>query len=255
MPDRHMNIFYSYDHKLCEDNMTRALILTLRTISAPTRKLILARLLQGHIKLDFLQWIEGMEFALQGNIPQKDKIKEIPDRYLISLTGHNLISEEHKFGAQEQDRGNEDLSRVRPDAWIYDGSKKPRYCFLIECKTVEAELKAGQIIAYGKRFFGLKHNSEVARRIIKLTWFEISEVCDDVLSRESISNQQEGEIIRNLLEYLAFSGVVPFKGLPLAKIPDLPDIGILIQIDRYIEAKGFNLGRMPEVPDYIFPLK
>lgn len=241
---------------MCEDNMTRALIVTLRTISPATKKSILVQLLKNNINIDFLQASEQMEFALQGNMPirYQELIKKVPYRYLISLTGHNVITEEHKFGAQEQDEENEDLSRVRPDAWIYDGSKEPRFCFLIECKTVDAELRASQLIAYGRRFFGITRNSEVNQRTIKLTWAEVVDVCQDVLNRAAASNRQEESIIRHLVEYLGFSGVVPFRGLPLAEVPELPAIGLLIQVDGLIRTNSLGLKEIPEVPDLALQL-
>lgn len=253
MPDPHLNIFYSYDRDMCEDNMTRALMVTLKTISPATKKSILGQLLQNHIDIDFLQGSEQIEFALQGNMQIRDQkqIKKAPYRYLISLTGHNVITEEHKFRAKEHDDENEDLSRVRPDAWIYDSSKEPRYCFLIECKTVDAELRASQLIAYGRRFFGIARNSEIDQRTIKLTWAEVVDVCQDVLSRGAVSNRQEESIIWNLLEYLELSGVVPFRGLPLVEIPDLPAISMLVQVDGLMRTNGLGIKQIPEVPELV----
>lgn len=256
MPDPHLNIFYSYDRDMCEDNMTRALMVTLKTISSSAKKSILVQLLKNQIDTEFLQGAEHIEFALQGNMSMKDqkRISKVPYRYLISLTGHNIITEEHKFCAQEQDGESEDLSRVRPDAWIYDGSKQARYCFLIECKTVEADLRASQLIAYGRRFFGITRNSEVDQRTIKLTWAEVVDVCQDVISCGAASNRQEESIIRHLIEYLGFSGVVPFRGLPLAEIPELPAISMLVQVAGPIRTNSLGLKKIPEVPDLALQL-
>ena len=52
MPDRHLNLFFSYnsDNELIENNLTRAFVVMLRAVGPSTRERILHHLLQAPLE-------------------------------------------------------------------------------------------------------------------------------------------------------------------------------------------------------------
>lgn len=246
--DRHLNIFYSYnrDNELIENNMTRAFIVSMRIISRKLRSHILSKLLKSNVKLELLSRLENIDFALQENIPiSVDKLREITNKYIITLTGNNIIEDLEKYSDSKLFDKVQFSPYIKPDAWIFDNEKDPNFCFMIECKTINDVLNAEQIIAYAKYFFGIYNYDEMEKIIIRISWYDIVDICSDLLRDDFLGNEQEALVLENLIGYLSYCNVIPFTGFTFDNIPKFPEYNIA----EFLE---FNFDRMPEMPIYEF---
>jgi len=265
MEDKHLNIFFSYnaDNQLIENNMTRGLIVALKTLSQGARNEFLFRLLSPYVDICTLIGKQDVRFALQGNIPiSKNDVLKIPHKYIIALTGTKIIEGLDNYqdkAIYEEIRGDQN---IRPDAWIFQAGESPAYCFLIECKMPDQPLFAEQIIAYAKFYFAVRDFEELTQRVINLTWDEIVETCDLIRIGSYPISKPEASILRDLKEFLSICGVTTFKGIDLSAIIALPEFVIsgLTDIDfreipdlpAYNFAHDFELGfeNIPILPDY-----
>lgn len=243
--DCHLNLFYSYNqgNELIENNLTRAFIVTLKLLSQSTSQLLFKRMLKSIWSDKDFSFVQNMDYALQGNVPiQRGEIKRIPRKFLIALTGNNIIKGLDKFKT-EGTVENFKICHGIPDAWIFEKSKTPEFCFLIECKTIEDTLTAEQIISYAKLFYGMNEFNEIERNLIQITWYDVLETCESLIKENSIKNKQEERLIKNLMEFLGFYGVGLFKGFDFSAIPELPGYDLSTYID-------FRFNEMPDLPDY-----
>lgn len=246
MQDKHMNIFYSYNHDLIENNMTRSFMVSLRTISPKLRKIILSRLFGQHFEFKIMPTYENIDFALQENIPIKaSKIRKIPNKYLVALTGNNIIEDLEKYSDQKIFNKVPFSPYIKPDAWIFDNEKDPNFCFMIECKTINDVLNAKQIIAYAKYFFGIDNYDEMEKIVIRISWYDIVDICSDLLQEDFLGNEQEAYVLENLIGYLSYCNVIPFIGFDFDNIPKVPEYNIA----EFLE---FNFAIVPEPAKYEF---
>ena len=265
MRDKHHNLFYSYnlDNELIENNMTRAFIVTLRTVSNAAKSYVLSRLLKSLSTLDSTFKFDNVEFALQDRIPiGKEQIRKIPHKFLIALTANDVISEFEKYEDPDLFESVMTSPGIKPDAWIYDKSAEPRYCFLIECKPSGSVLSADQIIAYDKHFFGASSHKEAKGRLIILNWTDIIEVCKRLIDCGLSVNDQEARIIGDFLEYLSYCGIVSFEGIHLESIGSIPAFSFSLPCSFYFDKLSglpnysfsshimFRLNSIPDKPDY-----
>ncbi len=243
--DCHLNLFYSYNqgNELIENNLTRAFIVTLKFLSQRTSQLLFKRILKSIWSDKDFSFVQNMDYALQGNVPiQRGKIKRIPRKFLMALTGNNIIKGLDEFKVEGTVEKLEVSYGIRPDAWIFEKSKTPEFCFLIECKTIEDTLTAEQIISYAKLFYGMKKFNEINRNLIQITWYDVLEACESLIKENSTKNEQEERLIKNLMEFLSFYGVKLFKGFNFSAIPEIPEYDLSTYID-------FRFNEIPDLPD------
>jgi len=244
MKDRHLNIFYSYNHALIENNMTRSFIVTLRSISPELRKVILTKLFTSHFKSKNVPNYKRIEFALQEKIPiEVRKLRRISHKYLVALTADNIIEDLDIYRDPSKFNEVSFSPYIKPDAWIFDELETPQFCFLIECKTVGERLRASQIIAYGKYFFGIDSFREIEKRLIKVMWYDVLEICAEIFESDFLGNRQEKCLLQDLIDYLGFCHVIRFTGFDFSKIPVLPGY----KFEEYID---FNFSEILGLPSY-----
>jgi len=244
MKDRHLNIFYTYNHALIENNMTRSLIITLRTLSPVLRRIILSRLFKPNFKFKQIPNFEQTEFALQEKVPIRvEKIRKIPHKYLVVLTGDGIIENLEKYKDIKNLSKVKTSSLIKPDAWIFDDQKIPQFCFLIECKTIGDPLDAKQIIAYAKYFYAIQNYREFEKILIQITWYDILDICTDLLEENLFTNQQEKSLLLDLIEYLSFCHVIQFTGFNFIDISEFPDY----EFSEYLD---FNFSEISKLPSY-----
>ena len=171
----------------------------------------------------------------------------IPHKYLVALTGNNILENWEKYKDPIHFERVKYTRKIRPDAWIYEGTAAPSVCLLFECKTVNDTLHARQIISYAIRFFGLSNYEDVRKRLIQITWYDVLDICKEIIMDEKTKNEQEAALIQSLIDFLGFCGVRPFKGIDLGQIPSLPSLGLTDHV--YL-----GLDHIPEIPHYRFHL-
>lgn len=244
--EKHLNLFYSYNQgnlsnseriKQLEDNLTRALIVTVKGLEISNQIKFARRLL----KKDFIA-STSFVFDLQ-NTNNYDR-KSISERFIIVLqrSESNFISSDftnlrasfldsktelqkaeiiknikkHLSSEEESDffikntpikfsELNSILQMIygnRADAWII-GDKET---LLFETKIGNNVVSKYQIYRHitGKNGFNLKPNEIDSKvSIINITWEEISSI---LLNLKDTASEREGFLISSLIEYISMTG-------------------------------------------------
>lgn len=240
--DKHLNIFYSYEHKYLENNMTRAFIVTLKTLSPEKRNEFLNKLFCSDENYSYNLDFKKSRFAFQGNIDlNEDEFHKIDFKILVSLTGNKFIEDIEQYEDSKKFKKIEVSKKSRPDAWIYYNEAQPSFCFLFECKPVSVLLNARQIISYGKQYYDYRSYKDVERSLIYLTWYDIIEVCSELLKNKKALNNSEIVILYDLIEYLEWNDVIYFIGFDFQSMPVLPEV----DLTKYFI---MNFGDVPSLP-------
>lgn len=253
--DKHLNCFYSYnrDNKLIENNLTRALIITLMNVSNGTKSNILSTLLNTEDSGTRLYSFTDACFALQNNISPKI-IKEIKGKYILTIAGDSFIQKETEYNSikdyvkemlenGEPSPGSEHmLSELRsgsiPDAWIYDERDK-HYCFLVECKLPEDSLYYEQIIRHANKHFGITDLDVLENKTIRLTWNDILEAIDKLTTKADDNLCTIDQfLINNFVEFLSFYRIYLFKGIEIGEVPCL-NMGTIISTSETFKLFDF----------------
>ena len=257
--DKHLNCFYSYnrDNELIENNLTRALIVTLMNISKSTKIYMLSALLKtedtGSIEYSFADAC----FALQNNI-SPNTINQIKSKYILTIADDTFIQNKAEYlsfrnkvketlESREPSKENEAMfselcSGSIPDAWIYD--KNGDYCFLIECKSQGDRLYYEQIIRHANKHFGITDLDALENITINLTWNNILEAIDKLRVEDDNLFKTDRFLLINLVEYLSFFGVFLFKGVDLEEVP-LLNMGKIISTSETFELFDFARLKLP----------
>jgi len=234
LSDRHLNIFYSYnqDNELIENNLTRAFIVTLSSITTETRNCLFHSLSDSFKFHDFSE----AGFALQSSNIDPLNFER---RYIVTLSSHRGFLWEHEYkeldkniirltletkccpvGYQQNDLLQSLCYGSIPDAWIYDNNL--RYCFLIECKKQGDCINYPQIIRHAYENYKLSDVEEIDKVTIKITWYDIVAGFKDIIRNKVTVNNQESAIISNFIEYLSFFGYYHFDGIQLDGLLPVP---------------------------------
>jgi ribosomal 50S subunit-associated protein YjgA (DUF615 family) len=139
--DPHLNVFYSYDRgkynsekgkenlqKQLEDNVTRALLITLSQLAKSNRLRFIGELMGGK-ENDNCE--EDFDFDLQAL--RKGYSKNAENKFLLTITKSGKVSE--NSDTSHDDQGS------RADGWILNNN----LCILIEVKVGETEVSKSQI--------------------------------------------------------------------------------------------------------------
>lgn len=265
--DRRLNLFVSYNHDYIEDNLTRALIVTLRLLNDKTKHSLLKDIfsrVEFHEKSNVMQLFDekliSIDFALQGNIElDKNKLRSFLHKYLITITGNNEFAEVEEYLDLEphveetlkkkkppEDAPQKQLlkklcSDSRPDAWIYDVNEE--FVFLIESKTADAVLYYSQVIAHAFNWLGLTSISEMISRTIKIRWSDIINSIDSILAKQ-VSKTDE-KLMNELLEYLEYNGFRSFKGFQWENLRK--PSAIEIKINNFTAFRWKRLKQPPKI--------
>lgn len=263
--DNHLNLFYSYnqDNELIENNLTRAFIVTLRTITSKIRNSLFHNLCDSFKVYDFSE----ADFALQStNIDPMN----FEGRYIVTLSSHKGFSWEHEYKELDKDIikmalenkccpadfGQSDLLQTLcygsiPDAWIYD--KHFKFCFLIECKKQGDCINYPQIMRHAYENFKLTDVEEIDKVTIKVTWCDIAAILTNIMKNKLFENNQEAAVIKNFVEYLSFFGYYHFEGMQLDGLLPVPDFSFssklhyLFRFNQIVIHPSFQLTSNKEI--------
>ncbi len=173
--DRHLNLFYTYQTRHLEDNVTRALILVFRHLGAAHLRLffheiVLRKPAQRKMRERMSLLAEDeFEFALQ--VRQSEESPELLDATNGVIVGVNYS------GTQVPvfDPNVEDLGGARPDALVADSANEITAIF--EIKLAD-KLYKEQIQRHFKAFFGPTTN--VDQVFVEITWSEIANLSTSI---------------------------------------------------------------------------
>lgn len=209
MSDPHLNLFHSYDNARIEDNVTRALIVTLSQLSPVHQRLLfsdlfLANAPSGREKSDVaLLRREPLTFDLQVQSGREESEGE--DR-LTAETGV-LVGLHH--ASTEADIDSEALRQrdgaARVDAYIEDPSND--LTAVIEVK-LGSSFDRSQLATHHARFFeGEAHFDEV---FCDVSWTDLVGYLDE-LRKQTVSSREE-YVLAEFVGYANMIGLAPFLG-------------------------------------------
>lgn len=236
MADRHLNLFYTYnrDNELIENNLTRAFIVFLSTVSGEVRHKILSTLLERSDEtIGMSADAEGLDFkdsrfALQSNIDLR--LSQNADRKALltisteplDIPSSTLVADPDATGESEDDCDFPSVSTSRPDAWIYD--EKGAYCILIEAKVGSYPLEIAQLQAHAGGWLNsclqrLKSNNS----LFSITWFDVLRTLRDVLNDQSPLDRSEERLLSHMMEFIGYYGYPMWDDFAFSDLTAPPD--------------------------------
>jgi hypothetical protein len=222
------------------------LILSLKLVSDSTKEILLRDILSRasyHDDFDSSELevlpLDSLEFALQGNVEvEREELARFPRHYLVTITSGVDFEEEAEYQELEKEvhealvnkrppegEGRDSLlgkicSDSRPDAWIYDAKK--RFVFLIESKTMDADLYYSQVICHAANWLGLFHVKDILKKTIRIRWVDVYKTCETIC--KELSAETDKKILEDLLYYFEFNQIRPFKGFQWHELKTPPKI-------------------------------
>lgn len=263
MQDRHLNLFYSYnrDSELIENNLTRALMVTLRMLGDEARNAFLQTFLaEGFQRLHPDQPVElpdfsAAQFSLQGYMDKRIS-RRMQHRYVLAIASHRYdeMHWEERMAGLEQDSLaiRDDLyGGSIPDGWIYD--TQDEYCYLIEAKVGSYPLTRSQIYSHAREWLGWQSEDDIERHVLSLTWadvlYAIQEVRQTHAAGELDLNSQELAILTDLKDFIQFFGYTLFQGISFRELQSAPDFALVPGASLFQERRTlFNFSDLGHPP-------
>lgn len=248
MKDPHLNLFYSYnqDAELIENNLTRALIVTLRALSPPTRHSLLTTLLMRgtqrrdlHAGLDLGEPILALQAGADRELVRSSKLKRI---IVLSSSRFSLASREVVKSIEKYDSV--------PDAWII--SSEGEYCFLIEAKVGGNPVNSDQLMAHANSWLGLQDSTKFADCLISLTWDDVVDALADSerSGRQGDTTPQELHLLHELETFLGYFGHRAAKPLRFDDLLPSPTYSIAMKAGNVSNDGVIGLGDMGPAPRF-----
>jgi hypothetical protein len=249
MRDRHLNIFYTYnrDNQLIENNLTRALIVTLDLLTGSSKdrliKEIFNRSLLGRVAQNEIHTysFDPSSFSLQGHM-DKEWSRCTANCYLFTIAGYSLDI------VRTDSAGYGSI----PDAWIFD--REQELCILIEVKLVGGELGHNQLYAHAADWLHLKEEREIADRLISVTWTDIAETLHSLRSGKAgslnILTPQDLDLLSQLQTYIGFYGVLVFEGIRFEDLLPAPTCSLPLQKLKFQMEHAFDFHELKPPPNF-----
>ena len=203
--NKHLNLFYTYGPKHLEDNVTRALIITLKNITPVhlrlfLREVIIPKLrgskleLQGKVRL-----LADPNFIFDLQVPEPQENEKFCE-------GNGLIVGINYSGSQKLDfdTSSDSIGGARPDALVSDSDSELSVIF--EAKLWDSLYKE-QIQRHYQHFFD-PDKADLKKVFVEITWSDIATFLEKV-TRQSQS-PKEIFVIEQFIEYLDLLKLVEF---------------------------------------------
>ncbi len=203
--DRHLNLFYTYQTRHLEDNVTRALVLTLRNLAPVHLRLFMRDVVLKRAQVALRErvrlLIEGdFDFNLQVTPP--DDERDGLDATNGVIVGVNYSG----MQAPAFDATTNALGGARPDAVVSDTANEITAIF--EIKLADS-LYQEQIQRHFRAFF-VQESTSIDQVFVEVTWTEIADFLQRV-ARQSVS-ERERFVVLEFVQYLDWLGLVAFLG-------------------------------------------
>jgi hypothetical protein len=199
--DKHLNLFYTYRTNHIEDNVTRALAVTLAGLSPVHLRLFLRQLCLKH-RLDLRERLQliadpNFQFDLQlQERPEDEKLNESTGVIVgINYSGEQRLTFDEELAAE---------GGARPDMMISD--KENGITFIVETKLRD-DLYREQIARHFTRFFDVKR-SKLSQVLVEISWNDIADLLAQL--RQQSDSPLESYLVKHLNEYLDFLGLTEF---------------------------------------------
>jgi len=202
---RHLNLFYTYHTNHLEDNVTRALMLTLRSLAPVHLRLFLRDVILKNPAQESLRarmqvfTISNFDFDLQVTSPSKPDRLDLMNGVIVGIKYSGTVP--LNFSQLVDKAGGS-----RPDALLSD--KANEIAVIFETKLSNS-LYQEQIERHFQAFFNTQGIS-VEQIYIEITWTEIADFLQRV-ARQSVS-QKEQFMALEFVQYLDWLKLVGFLG-------------------------------------------
>jgi len=192
--NKHLNLFYTYKTNHLEDNVTRALIITLMNLTPVHLRLFFSEVLKRPDKIHLLA---DPKFIFDIQVPEPLEEERLNE-------GNGLIVGINYSGRQKLvfDTNSDSIGVARPDALVSDIESELSAIF--EAKLWDSLYKE-QIQKHYRRFFD-QDKTDLAKVFVEITWSEIINFLEKV-ARQS-QNPKEVFVIEQFVEYLDLLGLV-----------------------------------------------
>ena len=203
--DKHLNLFYTYNTHHLEDNVTRALAITLRNLSPV------------HLRLFFHELLMRRPAQLQANLQNKIRLMSEPnfqfDLQILAAPGDEKLNELTGVIVGINYSGEQRLSLddryivaggSRPDMLVSDDENEVTFIFEVKLRD---DLYRAQIQRHFNQFFDGGQTS-LDRVFLEISWNDIA----DFLSRLQKQSQSPAEslVMNQFNEYLDFVHLTEF---------------------------------------------
>ena len=243
--DRHLNLFYTYDTPHLENNVTRALVITLRNL-APVhlrlflRDVVLRRPAQAALR-ERLQVVAegGFDFGLQVAPPDEDRDRLGPENGVIVGVNYSGTQAPRFEGMVDV------LGGARPDALVQDTPNEVTAIFEIKLSD---SLYREQIQRHFQWFFA-PGSASLDQVFVEITWNEIAEFLQRV-ARQSVG-ERERFVVGQFVQYLDWLKLVDFLGFRAGDFAPGED-GRFNEwkLDKFLVRLASSLGSELGVRDY-----
>jgi hypothetical protein len=203
--DKHLNLHFTYKTHHLEDNVTRALLVTLQQLSPSHLRLLLRELLADTSIFDrlsgskyLLDTSTPVEFDLQ--VSPQDDSKLGPDEGVILGIEYSATQDIRFDPDLADDRGG------RPDARIQDRAEG--FCVIIESKLGD-NLYKEQIERHHATFFNTETVPNAEDVFTKTTWDKITTWLERI--RASTKDAKEQFVIDQFVEYVDMLDLLEFR--------------------------------------------
>lgn len=210
--NKHLNLFYSYRTNHIEDNVTRALLITLSRLT-PVHLRLFIRDLVLKKKTDLshrLQFFAEPDFTFDPQVslpPDEDRRLDANNGVIVGIN----LSGTQALTFETSDKG---LDRARIDALVADNGNDITLIF--ESKLRD-DLYCEQIERHFKMFFDQSLTS-LKDVFVEITWSDIANYLLGVHRQTGYS--EEKSTIAEFVQYLDWLGLVDFLGFHVSDFPE-----------------------------------
>lgn len=219
MTDRHLNLFYTYNTNHLEDNVTRALAITLQQLTPAHLRLLLKDcFLSSTDENDpsaLAERIELMasdefEFDLQvtrqaPGEAEEDALLTRENGFLLGITRRGDSDPITPDDAPSDETTSSD-SGGRPDAWIADNGNQ--VAGIVEVKLGD-DLYKDQLHGHFETFFD-QRETRIQDVFHETSWDQVVSYLEAI--RGQTQDPVENHYIRNFVDYVDMLGLVSFRG-------------------------------------------
>ncbi len=238
MADKHLNIFHAYRHgstadaeheQVLEDNLTRALLITLRSCDSLTRKFIKEFTgidTQGPYKHDLQSRLDPDE--------EVDGGRRLPrDKRLIAVARRPQEPE----GSQSPNAENSGGSK--PDAWITSDNAVVLFENKLDGRLDDAQIRRHIRVNLGTEYepvYPSQQKQATAKRrqipVVLLSWHDVFNWLSRFVDEQPVLSSESRFVVYQFLDYLEVNGMGEVKFtqddfLTWERYTDMDEIGIL----------------------------
>lgn len=248
MPDRHLNLFCSYGNHRIEDNVTRALIVTLRRLSPVYQRLVLRDVLVPEERDDLRKRIQltarqPLDFDLQVHASARGDEQDGTADSEVKLTSNTGIL----VGLHAGESSDVDLDAIRSsnrdarvDATIAD--PEGDVTAVVEVK-LGPDLDATQMTRHRERFFDLEEEDHEGI-LSDVTWTDLIGYLGNLADQRT--GREDEYVLREFISYADMLGLSPFMGFRRRHF-DQQDSHTL---ERFVRAIQENIQTNPKLVPY-----